>query len=377
MLRATSNAAMRTAVVASERSSTASELLAMAVMARDRPYSALHRSALVHAAAEVIRLHGDAEVLTAIELAPDRKVARLLWEAAGSACETVATSSQGVERQARIFAIGVVMRFASSLTTRECSDQLNSLLATGSLLACRDDRGPEYRLRSFIWPGVWTFSAMRLFSFGDVRRHAILASSADVASSDTGSLPQMSTVQIRSTTFMRYALGCHVSEGNTPPPGPGWRFAHDVKGRLLAGLPELRDITVTYDGHFYGALWRTLSVHQRYRLTDVVKMLATHVDCAADLGASIALARGEQDTMVRITFSRTGKKLEQHTYDTPLEPYADPIAAMRRISTLLRQLGVKTEIAAPPSAMGTGGFAPTTKNGQPHAAPAFELAWRL
>ena len=174
---------------ASDVSSTASELVVMASQVRDHPQSRLHRSALAHAAGEVIRTHGDATVRMAIDLAPDLKVARTIRDAAEAACEAVSISSNGAERHARLFSIALMMRFAEPLTTQELDDRLASIVETRCILARVQECVARHHARSYIWPRVWTFDDLSRLSFRDVRQWTIMASAAGVATNGGTIMP--------------------------------------------------------------------------------------------------------------------------------------------------------------------------------------------
>ena len=276
---------------ASGVSSAASELVVMATQLRDHARSRLHRSALAHAAGEVIRAHGDAAVRTAIERAPDLKVARTIRHAAEAACETVSTGSHGVERQARLFSIALMVRFPEPLTAREFGDRFAPILDTGSLLARVQECGMRCQARSFIWPQVWTFDDLSRLSLGDVRQWTIMAS--------TRARVSMAACHYR---FLRVDVHSAIAQ----PSCAIWWGTRLATGhargrqqtRSVCGLCAQRDADEPTRSAgrrrdvrrcFYGPLWDGLRAYQGHRLAEVVAMLAARGITASQLAASFDL----------------------------------------------------------------------------------------
>jgi len=319
----------------------------MAAQVRDHPQSRLHRSAFAHAAAEVIRTHGDAPVLRAIELAPDLKIARAIRQAAEAACETVSTSSNGRERQARLFSIAIVVRFAEPLTEREFGDYLAPILDTGSLLARAQECGGHHRARSFIWPHAWAFDDLSRLSLSDVRQLTIMASTAGAAANGNITLrfPPIASAQRRCATFLRYLMGYQIGSEAMLERNQRLRFANCVRGVVRVSLSDAQDIAVIYDGCFYRSLWHGLRVYQRYRLADVVAALAAQGIGAHELAASVAFTGNRNQMSARVVFLRSGKKLDHHVYRVLFEPQTDPTTTMAWIVAPLRSLGVNVNVA--------------------------------
>ena len=335
---------------ASGVSSAASELVVMATQLRDHARSRLHRSALAHAAGEVIRAHGDAAVRTAIERAPDLKVARTIRHAAEAACETVSTGSHGVERQARLFSIALIVRFPEPLTAREFGDRFAPILDTGSLLARVQECGMRCQARSFIWPQVWTFDDLSRLSLGDVRQWTIMASSTSAGINGGMPLPfpPGRCAQRHCATFLRYLVGYQVgNEAMLEDDSRRVAFADCVRSVMRTSLPEVQDVAVMYDRCFYGPLWDGLRAYQGHRLAEVVAMLAARGITASQLAASFALTGSRNETRAQIAFFGNGKKLEQHVYRLVLEPQADPEVTLAPIVASLRSAGVKAHITRP------------------------------
>ena len=156
-------------------SATASELVVMAAQVLGHPESRLLRTALAHAAGEVIRTQGDLPVLQAIELAPDLAVARAIRAAGEAACEAVSVSSEGKERRARLFSVPVVVRFAEPTTTQEFDETLTSATWSAPFLARLHECGARHSI-SCILPHVFLFDELATLSFCSVRNATIMAS---------------------------------------------------------------------------------------------------------------------------------------------------------------------------------------------------------
>ena len=327
---------------ASDVSSTASELVVMAAQVRDHAQAALHRSALAHAAGEVIRTHGEATVLMAIELAPNLQVARTIRHAAETACEAVSTRGNGVERHARLFSIALAVQFGEPLTTREFGDRLAPVLGTGSLLARVQECGTHQPVRSFIWPHGWAFDDLSRLSLGDVRRWTIMANAASATANMMPSTPSVS-VQRCCPSFLRYLVGYQVGTDATHE-HDSRRFADCVRSVLWASLPDAQDIAVAYDGCFYGPLWDGLRAYQGYRIADVVAAMGGRGITASELVASVALIRRRNQLSAQIAFLRGRRKLDQFVYHIALQPQADPTTTIAHIVAPLRGLGVKVHI---------------------------------
>jgi hypothetical protein len=319
----------------------------MAAQALDHPQSSLHRSALAYAAGELIRAHGDAAVLRAIDLASDLKVAQAIRHAAEAACEAVSTSSRGVERQARLFSIAIIVQFAEPLTAQELGDRLVPIIETGSLLAHVQECSAYRCLRSIIWPHVWAFEDLARLSLSDVRQSTITATSASVAGNGGMEFPfpPSAYAQRRCTTFLRYLVGYQVGSEATMERRRCLRFADCVRGVTRAILSDAQDIAVIYDGRFYGTLWRGLRAYQACRLAHVAAGLAVQGMSAPGLAASVGFTWSRNEMSARIAFLWGGKKLDQHVYHILLEPQTDPTTAVARIVAPLRSLGVKVHVA--------------------------------
>lgn len=342
---------------ASDVSATASDLVAMASQVRDHPQSRLHRSALAHAAGEVIRTQGDATVLTAIQLAPDLKVARVIRDAAEAACVAVSISSNGAERHARLFSIALVVRFGELLTTRELGDRLAPILQTGSLLTRVLECGTRHHARSFIWPHVWTFDDLSRLPLRDVRRRTIMASTASAMGNGGMIAPFALSLppQRRSATFLRYLVGCQIGTDGIPEHSDNRvRFGDCMRSMLRASLPDALDVAVLYTGHFHGPLWDGLRVYQAHRLADIVAAIAACQVPVRDLAASISLSGTRNEMAAQIAFLSRGKKVDHHVYHVPLEPLADPTTTVARIVAPLRKLGVSVHVARRVTAPGIG-----------------------
>ena len=322
----------------------------MAAQVLDHPQSSLLRSALAHAAGELIRVQGDAAVLRAIDLASDLKVAQAIRHAAEAACEAVSTSSHGVERQARLFSIAVVVRFAEALTDREFGELLVPILDAGSLLARVQECTAHNRARSLIWPRVWGFDDLSRLSFSDVRHITIMASTAGTAGNGSMALrfPPNASAQRRCATFLRYLVGYQIGSHITLEQSRDrQRFTDCVRGVVRAGLADAQNVAVIYDGCFYGPLWHGLRLYQGCRLADVATTLTAQGSRASELAASAAFmeARNDATATAQLAFLRSGRKLDRHVYSILLEPQTDPSTALARVVAPLRSLGVKVHFA--------------------------------
>ena len=319
-------------VTARARNASTSELLAMAAQVVDHPESKLRRAALAHAVAEIIRTQGDQPVLRAIELASDLRVARAMRDAAESACEEISTSHNGTELRARLFSVALVVRFAKPMTTQEFDTGLAPVSHSMAWLA-----GAQHA-SSFVWPQVFSFDDLARLSFSDVRHGTIMASAARAL---TAPFPIAARAQRRSATFLRYLLGCHVSSDTLPDNRSDHAlFCDCVRSALRRRIAAAREPGVIYTGHFYEALWQGLRAYHRYRLCEVVRMIAAPGPPSSQLAASIAFTGAWNEMAAQVRFFAHGKPLGQHAYRMTLEPLADPKESAARIEAELNALGV-------------------------------------
>ena len=362
-------------------SSTASELVTIASQVLDHAASRLCRSALAHAAGEVIRTQGDATLLRAIELAPDLKVARAIRDAAETACAAISISSNGAERHARLFSIGLVIRFGELLTTRELGDRLTPILQTGSLLTRVLECGTRHHARSFVWPHVWTFDDLSRLPLREVRQRTIMASTASAISNGGMIAPFALSLppQRRSATFLRYLVGCQIgTDGISEHNDNRVRLGDCVQSVVRASLPDAQDVAVLYTGHFHGPLWDGLRAYQAYRLADLVAAMAARGIPVRDLAASISLSGTRSEMAAQIAFFRGGKKADHHVYHILLEPLADPTTTVARIVAPLRKLGVDVHIMQRSTAPCIGNRRGLGRNSRAaHRSATFRLALPL
>jgi hypothetical protein len=276
------------------------------------------------------------------------------------------TSSNGRERQARLFSIAIVVRFAEPLTEREFGDYLAPILDTGSLLARAQECGGHHRARSFIWPHAWAFDDLSRLSLSDVRQLTIMASTAGAASNGSMILPfpPSASAQRRCATFLRYLVGYQIGTEAMLERRQRLRFADCVRGVVRVSLSDAQDIAVIDDGCFYGSLWHGLRVYQRYRLADIVAALAAQGIGAHELAASVALTGNRNEMSARTVFLRGGKKLDHHVYRVRFEPQTDPRTTMAWIVAPLRSLGVKVNVAREGATPSTAGRPALERNGR-------------
>jgi hypothetical protein len=348
-------------VSAGGTSEAASELVMMAAQVLDHPEWGLHRTALTHAAGELIRTQGDEPVLKAIELASDLQVARVIRAAAEAACETVAVSNDGVESRARLFCVPVVARFPEPITTHEFGDHIVSTNWCSPFLARLHECGARHS-PCFILPHVFLFDDLAKLSFRDVRSRTALASasSATITSDMISLFPTTVPPQRRSATFLRYLVGHQIKRDDTPRRSAGERarFGDAVRAVLYASMPDVRDVAIVYTERFYEPIWQGLWIYHIHRLAEVVRTLSQRGGTRSDIAASIAVSADRNAAAAQITFSCRGTKVGHHAYLVPLTPLADPKISAGRIAAELRALGVKHHIA-------TAGLNVRTTDGRP------------
>lgn len=331
--------------VADDRA-TASELVILATQLQDHPRSTLHRVALAHAAGDVIRNHGDATLRSAIELAPDLGVARAIRRGAEAACDTISLICKGMEYHARLFSIALVVRFNESMTTQAFDEQLTRILAMGPLLRRLEAWARGRSAHAFIWPLAWTFDDLSKLSLGDVHRQACLAGAAAMSPNRTGAppFPWLALPPRRGTTFLRYLVGYEVAPAYAAKPHDGGeRCAHCTSSVLRASLPGAQEVAVSYDGRFYGPLWKGLHAYQRQRLAEVAATITACHTTASTLRATVVLPGERHDGRGQIGFARGTRTLEQRRYVLMLEPLADPVT-IARIMAPLRRRGIEVQI---------------------------------
>jgi hypothetical protein len=330
-------------VSAGGTSEAASELVMMASQVLDHPEWRLHRTALTHAAGELIRTHGDEPVLKAIELASDLQVARVIRAAAEAACETVAVTNDGVEGHAGLFCVPVVARFPEAITTHEFADHIASTNWCAPLLARLHECGARHSL-CFILPHVFLFDDLAKLSFRDVRSRTAIASpsSATITSDMISLFPTTVPPQRRSATFLRYLVGHQIKRGDTPgcSAKDRTRFSEGVRAVLYASMPDVRDVAIIYTEGFYAPIWQGLWIYHIHRLAEVVQTISQPGQRRSNIAASIAVSADRNAAAAQITFFCRGSKVGHHAYLAPLTPLADPKISAGRIAAELRTLGV-------------------------------------
>jgi hypothetical protein len=324
------------------------ELVAMASDILHDPASGLRRSALAHAIREIIRTRGDEPVLRAIELAPDLRVARAIRAAAEAACEAVSVSSNGAERDARLFCVPVVVRFCEPMTTQEFDHAFTLTNWSGPFLARLHECGARHSI-SFILPHVFVFDDLARLSFCDVRNGTIMAS-ATGARMNGGMItpfPISTPPQRRSATFLRYLVGYQVKGGGMPDHSAEdrARFGACVRSVMRASMPGAQDVAVIYTGYFYEPIWEGLWVYHIHRLGEVVRTIAASEWPPSGLTSSIAVTGSRSERAAEVAFFCRGKRVGHHAYRIPTRPLADPKSSAARIAAELRTLGVKRYVA--------------------------------
>ena len=321
----------------------------MASQVLGHPESGLRRRALVHAAGELIRTHGDEPVLKAIELASDLRVARVIRAAAEAACEAVSISSNGRERCARLFCVPVVVRFSEPMTTREFDDNLAQISWSGPFLARLHECGARHSV-SFILTHAFLFDDLGKLSLSSVRKGTVMAStdSARLNVRTSGPFPIAAPAQRRSATFLRYLVGCQVKSAGAPDDSTEdlARFGDCVRSVMRASMPDALDVVTVYTGHFFEPIWQGLWIYHIHRLAEVVGTIAARDLQPSGLNASIAVTGGNHPA-AEATFFLRRKRIEHHAYRIPLRPLADPKTSGERIAAELRALGVNATIVIP------------------------------
>jgi hypothetical protein len=303
----------------------------------------------VHAAGEVIRTQGDEPVVKAIELAPDLGVARAIRAAAEAACEAVTICSNGIERDARLFSVPIVVRFSEPMTTQEFDDALASASWSAPFLARLHECGAR-RTISFIWPHVFLFDDLARLSLCHVRNGTIMASAsgARVNGGMMKLFPMTTPTQRRSATFLRYLVGYQVKRRGMPEHGAEdrARFSDCVRSVMRASMPASHDVAVIYTGYFYEAIWEGLWMYHIHRLAEVVRAIVGARELAPpEVTASITMGGSRGEMAAQVAFFRRGKSVGHPTYRIPVAPLADPRISAARIAAELRTLGVNGVIA--------------------------------
>lgn len=341
-------------VKAHDVSPSAVELVVMAAQILDHPESRLHRTALAHAAAEVIRAQGDKPVLNAIELAPDLRVARVIRAAAEAACETVSVSSNGKERCARLFCVPVVVRFSESMTTREFDDKVTQTSWSAAFLARLHECGARHSISSIL-THAFLFDDLAGLSFSSVRNGTIMASASSTKTYArmNGPFPISTSAQRRSATFLRYLLGYQVKCAAMPDDGAEdrGRFGDCVRSVMLASMPDALDVLIVYTGYFYEPIWQGLWLYHIHRLAEVVRTLTPRCAQPSALNASVTVTGSNDQMAAEVTFFLHGKRVEHHAFRLPLRPLADAKTSGAQIAAELGALGVRPTIVIPGSSI--------------------------
>jgi hypothetical protein len=331
-------------------SAIASELVVMAAQVLGHPESTLLRTALAHAAGEVIRTQGDLPVLQAIELAPDLAVARAIRAAAEAACEAVLVSNEGKERRARLFSVPVVVRFAEPTTTQEFDETLTSASWSAPFLARVHECGARHSI-TCILPHVFLFEDLANLSFDSVRRGVMMAG-ATGARGNAGTImpfPVATPAQRRSRTFLRYLVGYQVNGDQTPDrtTEDRSRFSDCVRSVMLASMPEAQDVVAIYTGRFYDPIWQGLWIYHTHRLAEVVRIIAQRKVTPSRISASITVAGSRNQMEAKLAFFCRGRAARHHAYSVPIRPLDDPKINAQRIAAELRALGVTRYVGTP------------------------------